>query len=436
MTTVIQLIDHQPSRKPAVKAEKFNFTATAIKAAVTKFDSEKDIWLSDTKVSGLKLRKQAQEWRFYIHKRINAKLVKIALAPLDQNDINVPAIRKAAQETILAAQDGTLALRKTASEKRANAEAMSMTLADAIALHGSLNSRTRASTLKTYTAQIRAALGLETRIASITSTKLTDWYEAGIMRGAAPSGLNSTLAAIKAVWASWASELSEEMREKVGSNPAASMAGHRRKNLKRSTSRTEHLAPADVKPFLSALMAEMRERGPAGAGAAATAFIVLTGLRSREVTELRWSSVRAKAIVLSEGETKGQQDLVRPITSMMAEILDHQRGFATGEFVFPSWKAKDTPVSDLRKAIVRCAAVAGVAPIRPHDLRRSYLSSAASAGIPNLAAKLLVGHATGDITQAYQVGGVARQLPSFAATVEAHLLADHSETESDAWWAE
>ncbi|NOE44287.1 site-specific integrase, partial [Ruegeria sp. HKCCD7319] len=63
----------------------------------------------------------------------------------------------------------------------------------------------------------------------------------------------------------------------------------------------------------------------------------------------------------------------------------------------------------------------GVGDITPHDLRRTYISTAEMIGVPSVAIKMLMGHSTGDITEAY-AKALRPQLPEFAERIETGLL--------------
>jgi integrase len=73
-------------------------------------------------------------------------------------------------------------------------------------------------------------------------------------------------------------------------------------------------------------------------------------------------------------------------------------------------------MGDVRRAL----SLLGVA-ITPHDLRRTYIGAATMAGVPDVAVKMLVGHAVNDVTEAY-ARSIRPQLPALAAQIEEALL--------------
>lgn len=59
--------------------------------------------------------------------------------------------------------------------------------------------------------------------------------------------------------------------------------------------------------------------------------------------------------------------------------------------------------------------------IKPYDLRRTYATWLELAGIPRTRRRLYLGHATGDVTDIYEVQDVVRYLAQDAATLTAYL---------------
>ena len=408
-----------------IPARKFKFTATSVANAVSLFSDMKGITLRDTDEVGFILRKQRKDWVFAVEKWSRGRTVRFSLETWTPETSNIAAIRKQAASTIAQIDEGTFI---PGAERRAvlrsSDSAMRQTVDEAIAVHQELNPRTRESTVKTYRAQLRAAFGLDTRFALISRGTIAAWYEEKLSAGRSAAGLNATLAAFKAVWSSWASQLKDQ--DSIGENPAVAFGGKRQKNLRPAKVRETSLKPEHVAPFIRATLAEMHERGNEGAPSAAIAFAALTGLRIGDVVNLTVDDVTDNAVRISADQTKGKVDIVRPITPLMREVLDHQREYAVDGRLFQ--------VMDTRRAIQRACQIAGSPVVTNHDLRRSYITVAALARVPELAVKLLVGHKPSNITESYALS-IRRELPRFAADIEDALMADRVVDDGQKeWW--
>ena len=113
--------------------------------------------------------------------------------------------------------------------------------------------------------------------------------------------------------------------------------------------------------------------------AAMVVFSVLTGLRQRNVRELRWSQVdlERRAIGVPPHEAKGRRGISVPLTVEAAKIVDAQRG-RHAEFVF-TFRGK--PVRSVNNTAWRTALKrAGIAGFRWHDLRHTWATWHAQAG--------------------------------------------------------
>ena len=411
---------------PATSERKFTFTATNVRRAVEKFDHLSGITLRDDKLPGFVLRKQSRDWIFSVEKSARGRTVRIALEQWSTETHSIAAIRANAAAEIAAITEGrhVPGSARHASLKTTDV-AIRQTLGEALEIHQQANPRTRATTIDTYRRQLRAAFGLDIRIALITSASLAAWYEDRLSKGRKPAGLNSTLAALKAVWSSWSAQFDGDPPSE---NPVVTMSGKRGKNLKSAGTKETALAPEYVAPFIRAAMAEMTARGPDGTTAATAAFIALTGLRVGDVTGLTRADVTDRAIRISGETTKGKADIVRPITPLMRHILDDRMEHATGERLFD--------VMNTRKAITRACTIAGSPSVTNHDLRRTFITIAAMAGVPEIAVSLLVGHKPKSITENYALA-IRRELPTYSVAIEDALMSDRTATASDdvrEWW--
>ena len=238
------------------------------------------------------------------------------------------------------------------------------------------------------------------------------------LKATSPATAALMLRSLSAIWNTWAGEHPEG--EEPLRNPFSSIK-RKRGRVKAVKSRENALAVAERLPWIKAV------EGMNNTAAHALAFIFWTGLRKREVFDLKWSEVDLNNDVLriEEDRMKGRVALERPVTPKIRAILEAQRhARPASSWVFPAAKG-DGHLIDARKTLklANRASLAEGRSITIHDLRRTYLAAAALAGVPEVGAKLLVGHSVADITQTYQKA-LRSELGVFADRVEAELCRD------------
>jgi len=145
--------------------------------------------------------------------------------------------------------------------------------------------------------------------------------------------------------------------------------------------------------------------------APAVRLLSLTGMRTHEVLELKWSRVDfdAQAIRLRSEDTKTRQARTIPFGkfSVLAELLVGQhervRGMqqATGRIipeVFP-----DVSATTFKRHWYRAVKDAGLPDLRPHDLRRSAARNLIRAGVSQHVAMAIIGHQTDAMFRRYNI---------------------------------
>jgi integrase len=136
---------------------------------------------------------------------------------------------------------------------------------------------------------------------------------------------------------------------------------------------------------------------------AALRLLILTGCRLREILHLRWSEVDFDRGMLHLPDSKtGRKSVVlnAPALSVL-EAIPH-----LGEFVIagraPSKKGgPERPRSDLKKPWEAIRRVAGLKGLRIHDLRHTFASVGAGAGMGLPIVGKLLGHSQAATTQKY-----------------------------------
>jgi integrase len=159
--------------------------------------------------------------------------------------------------------------------------------------------------------------------------------------------------------------------------------------------------PADVKRTRRLSDAEYAQLGKALNGGTTVApiavsvikLLALTGWRSSEAKNLRFSEVDLERRIATLGDTKTGQS-VRPLSGMAVEIIKRQA--RNGEFIFEHKHAK--PISNLTPWWNKLGMANDVT---PHVMRHSFASLAADLGLADHTISGLLGHSGRGITSRY-----------------------------------
>jgi integrase len=138
-------------------------------------------------------------------------------------------------------------------------------------------------------------------------------------------------------------------------------------------------------------------------------FLLLTGLRRREATELKWSDINFKDKSLTVRTTKNHRPITLPLSDYALELLEVAQEKRSGStYVFHGMDL-NLPLQEPRRQVKRVREISGV-DFTLHDLRRTFISIAESLDISMYAIKALVNHgvSSGDITAGYVVWDIAR----------------------------
>jgi integrase len=124
-------------------------------------------------------------------------------------------------------------------------------------------------------------------------------------------------------------------------------------------------------------------------------FILFTGLRRREASNLMWSNIDFKDHSLTIEDTKNHEPHSLPLTPFLLEILERRK--SDGLYVFqgstPDFQSLtlDTPLNDPKNQVKRVRKISGVY-FNLHDLRRTFITIAESLDINTYALKQLLNH--------------------------------------------
>lgn len=134
------------------------------------------------------------------------------------------------------------------------------------------------------------------------------------------------------------------------------------------------------------------------------AFLLLTGCRVGEASQLTWEHVRLDADVptFHLELTKNHNPITLPISDALHTVLTRrsQARVNGGSYVFPAVRGKKGYLHDPRAMMKRVVEVAGVS-LSPHDMRRSFEEIAEYAGVDSDRRRVLLNHIGGDVHSAH-----------------------------------
>jgi integrase len=159
--------------------------------------------------------------------------------------------------------------------------------------------------------------------------------------------------------------------------------------------------PTDVKRMRRLSDAEYAQLGSALDGgipiapipASVIKLLALTGWRTSEAKDLRWSELDLPRQIATLGDTKSGIS-VRPLSKIAVEIIEAQP--KKDDFVFSYERGQ--PVANLRPHFLKLEMPDDVS---PHTLRHSFASLAADMGHSDNTIASLLGHSRGSITSRY-----------------------------------
>ena len=130
---------------------------------------------------------------------------------------------------------------------------------------------------------------------------------------------------------------------------------------------------------------------------------IFTGMRSGEVLGLRWEHLDIEAGVANLPDSKTGKKIVQLPAPALEVIAGAERPENGKGFVIRGGRAKDaeTPLVNIAKSWNAVRMVAGLADVRPHDLRHAFASVAASGGASLPVIGALLGHTEAKTTQRY-----------------------------------
>lgn len=154
--------------------------------------------------------------------------------------------------------------------------------------------------------------------------------------------------------------------------------------------------------------------------AALVALLLLSGIRRSEAAALRWQDIDFENGVLNVRHGKGDKQRDVPIAGEFAleALRQWQMAQPLGrEYVFCAVERgggigkQDSPITgtDVYRIWGATGQRAGIADIKPHDARRTFITEGLATGTPLQTMQSAAGHARGDTTLGYAQAVNARQ---------------------------
>jgi integrase len=247
--------------------------------------------------------------------------------------------------------------------------------------------RKRSSTQRTYQPQIdnviRPALG-GLKVAEVTFSDIDGLHRKITARGTAYRA-NRVIALLSRMFSM---AIKWRMR---ADNPVKGIERNQEQKRQR------YLTGAELTRLTTAL-AEMRDQGAANA----VRLLLLTGARRGELLAARWGDIDLDAgIWVKPGATTKQKTTHRvPLSAAACRLLAEMRAQDGGEWLFPNPQG-DGARPDIRAAWEALRKAANIPDVRTHDLRHSYASILASAGLSLPIIGALLGHTQASTTLRY-----------------------------------
>lgn len=155
------------------------------------------------------------------------------------------------------------------------------------------------------------------------------------------------------------------------------------------------LSPLEIGRFVSALDQDENQ-----VIAAALKLLLLTGLRRNEVIKARWDQVDLDARLLYLPKTKAGKPRYAVLNSVAYELVKNLPSRNASPWLFPA-RSGDKPIENPKSTLLRVLERAGIDPMRTHDLRHSFASTAINAGATLAEVQGLLGHSSSAMTERY-----------------------------------
>lgn len=158
--------------------------------------------------------------------------------------------------------------------------------------------------------------------------------------------------------------------------------------------RTRYLLPEEEDRLMAVLT------GPREHLRSIVILAINTGMRRGELLGLRWEHIDFHRNEIKVIHTKTDRDRFVPMNTRVRKELLSLRDGGAGEFVFPNRKTGRN-IADVKTAFKNACRTAGIVDLHFHDLRHTFGTRAADAGVPINAIAAVMGHADIHTTMRY-----------------------------------
>lgn len=205
-------------------------------------------------------------------------------------------------------------------------------------------------------------------------------------------------------------------------NPAEGLRTHQR-----STARDRVLSPPELKAVLGASESAAYPFGPI------VELLILTGQRRGEIAALEWEWVDRtnRTITLPASLTKNKREHMFPYGDMVEAVLERLPRIDASPYLFPAskhrWKDKDPTIFDSwsKSKAALDKVLPDLEPWTLHDLRRTFATTLASLGVPQIVVEKLLNHVSGGtqspIAQVYNRHSYLEEMREAISAYEAYL---------------
>lgn len=170
----------------------------------------------------------------------------------------------------------------------------------------------------------------------------------------------------------------------------------------REKKRHRFLTPEEFAKLFVAIDCLEKVKGIDVYQAAAVRLLILTGCRLSEILKLTWDDVdfRNERLVLQKHKTDAKGVKAIPLNQDSLKVLQNLPKKNNNQYVIVG-KRPESHLVNLRKPWLRILEEAKIKNVRIHDLRHSFASAAASAGVPIQIVGALLGHSSPQSTARY-----------------------------------
>lgn len=154
-------------------------------------------------------------------------------------------------------------------------------------------------------------------------------------------------------------------------------------------------------------------------------FIVKTGCRREEGTQVRWEDIAGNMIHILGTKTKASDRWI-PIPSSLRPMLDRRRAVRSSEYIFPTRTGRALQGRNLYRWMELNTPTHSV-----HDLRHTYCTRAARADINPKVLQLMTGHARVETLLRYYTHASIEDLIRAATKIDGYCNSTANETAND-----